>query len=355
MKYYAVAKGRHPDIYYSWDECRLQVDGYKGAVYKACKTNEEAEEFLETHGLKKRAKHKRGTTASKVSKRAKQALAKKAKYQSKLCLLCGKPKNIPTELCVKCKQRKRELVDMGIKGVSNRNLIAIHKNHPDQDVFDYWGAHPDALDEASLVSGKERYAIKSQEKIKNNELSTIYIDFKNTELKDIPQYLIDLQKELPALSFHTASGDVMNPMIAFTCKRCGKDYKCRWKDITYSSHSCPASTSSGETIVKEFLKEQGIPYLTQRDTLKCINPDTHYVLPYDFQLVNKKVIIEVQGEQHYRFVPVFHGTEEGFKYQQKKDAYKKKHALECGFKYLEIDYKQIEDGSYKQIIMSALI
>lgn len=321
----------------------------------ACQKWEERKEIYQSHGGISQMKEAHG-------------LEKQAKYQTKLCLICGMPKKVTTELCAKCRKRKHELDDMyprkdiyhgkkrvKVPMISNRDLLIIHKNHPGQDVFDYLTAHPDAIYEAFFKSKKERADIKSQEKIKSKELSNIYIDFENTELKDIPQYLINLQKELPTLSFHTADGNIKNPMIAFTCKRCGKDYSCRMEDIIYHSHSCPASTSSGETIVKEFLKEQGIPYLTQRDTLKCINPDTHYVLPYDFQLVNKKVIIEVQGEQHYRFVPVFHGTEEGFKYQQKKDAYKKKHALECGFKYLEIDYKQIEDGSYKQIIMSALI
>lgn len=48
VKYYAVRIGDNPGIYTSWDECKKQVQGYKGAIYKSFKTKEEAEMFL--HG-----------------------------------------------------------------------------------------------------------------------------------------------------------------------------------------------------------------------------------------------------------------------------------------------------------------
>lgn len=45
-KYYAVKNGVKPGIYTSWNECKLQVDGYKGAIYKSFKTHTEAEDFV---------------------------------------------------------------------------------------------------------------------------------------------------------------------------------------------------------------------------------------------------------------------------------------------------------------------
>lgn len=44
--YYAVKKGLVPGVYNSWDECKNQVHGFPGAVYKKFKTEEEAEEFI---------------------------------------------------------------------------------------------------------------------------------------------------------------------------------------------------------------------------------------------------------------------------------------------------------------------
>ena len=48
QKFYAVVKGCTPGIYTTWDETKTQVDGYPGAVYKSFKTEEEAEEFMNT-------------------------------------------------------------------------------------------------------------------------------------------------------------------------------------------------------------------------------------------------------------------------------------------------------------------
>ncbi|MCR5236540.1 MAG: viroplasmin family protein [Lachnospiraceae bacterium] len=46
QKYYAVRVGKRPGIYYSWDECKEQVEGVKGASYKSFLTIEEAGLFL---------------------------------------------------------------------------------------------------------------------------------------------------------------------------------------------------------------------------------------------------------------------------------------------------------------------
>lgn len=44
MKYYVVWEGHSPGVYDSWEECRLQVEGYKGAKYKAFGSQVEAVE-----------------------------------------------------------------------------------------------------------------------------------------------------------------------------------------------------------------------------------------------------------------------------------------------------------------------
>lgn len=42
-KYYVVWNGVSPGIYTSWTDCKLQINGYEGAVYKSFETLEEAE------------------------------------------------------------------------------------------------------------------------------------------------------------------------------------------------------------------------------------------------------------------------------------------------------------------------
>ena len=46
-KFYAVKIGRKPGIYNSWDECKMQVDKFKGAVYKSFSNKEDALVFIE--------------------------------------------------------------------------------------------------------------------------------------------------------------------------------------------------------------------------------------------------------------------------------------------------------------------
>ncbi len=46
MKYYSVKNGRTPGIYTSWEECREQVSGFSGAVYKSFATLDAAKAFI---------------------------------------------------------------------------------------------------------------------------------------------------------------------------------------------------------------------------------------------------------------------------------------------------------------------
>ncbi len=45
-KFYAVKEGKIPGIYLTWEECKNQVHGYSGAVYKSFSTREEAINFI---------------------------------------------------------------------------------------------------------------------------------------------------------------------------------------------------------------------------------------------------------------------------------------------------------------------
>lgn len=45
-KYYAVKAGRKPGIYRTWDDCKSQVHGFSGAIYKSFASEEDAEAFM---------------------------------------------------------------------------------------------------------------------------------------------------------------------------------------------------------------------------------------------------------------------------------------------------------------------
>ena len=45
-KFYAVRQGRKTGMFLTWDECKKQVMGYPGAIYKSFGTEAEAKEYL---------------------------------------------------------------------------------------------------------------------------------------------------------------------------------------------------------------------------------------------------------------------------------------------------------------------
>ena len=81
-------------------------------------------------------------------------------------------------------------------------------------------------------------------------------------------------------------------------------------------------------------------------------------MPFDNELVELKLIIEVHGQQHYeitgftKLTAEHYGTteDEELEYQKWKDKYKKDCALDNGYSYLEIPYWTEKDESYKTLI-----
>lgn len=58
-KYYSVFKGKSgkPKIFTTWDECKAEVIGCKGAIYKSFKTMDEAKEFIDLNRKNSGNKH----------------------------------------------------------------------------------------------------------------------------------------------------------------------------------------------------------------------------------------------------------------------------------------------------------
>ena len=65
-------------------------------------------------------------------------------------------------------------------------------------------------------------------------------------------------------------------------------------------------------------------------------------LSYDFYIPNLNLLIECQGQQHYRPVDVY-GGEEQFKVQLEHDRRKKEFAKNNNYKLLEIPYWEYDN------------
>lgn len=120
--------------------------------------------------------------------------------------------------------------------------------------------------------------------------------------------------------------------VTCLCKVCGKKYK--FKDARITTHKCIAGRSEYEKRVHAVLQEASIPYVVEFDTLACLAPDTGMRTPYDIQLKGKKILIEIQGEQHLSYIPGMHANEEEFKRRVALDKHKLAYAESRGYKVL---------------------
>jgi len=136
-------------------------------------------------------------------------------------------------------------------------------------------------------------------------------------------------------------------LVMWVCQcECGNSAKVQGRclrDKTTFSCGC-----LNESIIASELKYLYVNNYSGIDEYKVfINPETKRPLPYDIYIpagFDKKlngVYIEVHGLQHYKFIPHYHVTINGFKNQKKKDKMKRKFAHKNGI-YIEIDLRKIK-------------
>lgn len=65
-------------------------------------------------------------------------------------------------------------------------------------------------------------------------------------------------------------------------------------------------------------------------------------LTADFVIVSRRLVVETHGEQHYKFVPHFHGTESSFKASQIRDSQKENWCQLNNLKYIELPFYESE-------------
>lgn len=115
------------------------------------------------------------------------------------------------------------------------------------------------------------------------------------------------------------------------------------------AHSCPSmkqgcpycKISKGEDEIEKYLIKNDIKYTREKKFNKCINPQTNKKLPFDFHLPEYNILIEYQGEQHYKKTnPFFEKRAGGLKGVQYRDKIKKEFCKFKKFTYIEIPYTE---------------
>jgi very-short-patch-repair endonuclease len=89
-----------------------------------------------------------------------------------------------------------------------------------------------------------------------------------------------------------------------------------------------------EDAVYDLLKETFPNFKIERQFYIKID---YQKLFFDFKIDPIKVLIEVQGEQHFEFSKFFHGNKKQFRKHSSRDKLKKKWALDNGYSLIEFD------------------
>lgn len=137
------------------------------------------------------------------------------------------------------------------------------------------------------------------------------------------------------------------------------DFRC---PTCVSESSCSVLQSKVASFIE---KDLGYKIKHEYDcSIAPINPSgyNNIKMPYDNEVVDLKLIIEVHGKQHYSpcswhtLTAKRNGTSmmDEFKKQQERDEYKKKYAIAKGYHYLAIPYYDEENDLYKQTILNKI-
>ena len=148
-----------------------------------------------------------------------------------------------------------------------------------------------------------------------------------------------------------------------------KDFKRKISESTAYNFRCPiCSQENNESILQEKVRLylESLRYTILHET-KCTiiprNPKTNRLLPFDNEIKELKLIIEVNGSQHYKLTNFHNLSAKHFNttpeyelhYQKVKDRYKRIIAKQNGYSYLEIPYwTDNKNEEWKQLIENAI-
>jgi hypothetical protein len=117
----------------------------------------------------------------------------------------------------------------------------------------------------------------------------------------------------------------------FTCGDCKNEFEIKLGNITQNNSWCPNCTNKTEAKLFDFLMEF---YETERQKTFdwCVYVESKKSAKFDFFIPSLSIIIELDGDQHFRQVRNWDSPEEQFK----KDVFKTRKCLENGMTIIRI-------------------
>lgn len=130
--------------------------------------------------------------------------------------------------------------------------------------------------------------------------------------------------------------------VCIICKKHGEFFQKPNDHLT--GYGCPrCQTSKGELKIEQYLIAYGIDYVRQKRFVDCINPTTGQKLKFDFYLPAVNLLIEYDGEQHFRggYVGCHKMTDLEIAELKTRDGIKTAYAKSKGIRLLRIKYTSL--------------
>jgi hypothetical protein len=130
--------------------------------------------------------------------------------------------------------------------------------------------------------------------------------------------------------------------IEVICKKHGAWFPYAHNFASDSNHcGCPkCKESNGERSIRVWLENNKFDYEQEYRFKDCKDINS---LPFDFYLKKENLVIEFQGEQHYKLSKLWKDNDNSFKKRKHHDWLKRKYAKKNNIRYLSIPFWELKN------------
>lgn len=154
-------------------------------------------------------------------------------------------------------------------------------------------------------------------------------DNKKLSYEEVKGYIESFEYKLLSTEYEKS-----NKKLLIQCNKKHEPYLASWNDFQQGCRCPYCNESKGEKRIEEFLNINNISYIPQYRFKDCKFKNT---LPFDFYLLDYNVLIEYDGEQHYKIKDIFGGLD-GFVDRIIRDTIKNEYCKKNNIKLIRIPY-----------------
>jgi very-short-patch-repair endonuclease len=255
--------------------------------------------------------------------------------------------------CSKCSSIKTKQTNIEKYGVENVFQIEGIKEKSKQTNIEKYGKpyYQNTEEFKDIISNKMKTYIKNNpiKKIQlMNNITNKMDKIKVTYQKKYSEVFSSNSIKIHGEKYDYSKSNYVNSStkVDIICPIHGK-FDQRPKDHIHNKQGCPkCKESKGEKEIRTFLERNGITYTYQKKFESCINKK---LLIFDFYLPDNNICIEFDGEQHFKVVEKWGGSD-GLKIRQQRDKIKTNYCKENDIRLIRIKYSESIEEKLKEAL-----